>query len=76
MDFLTPWAGILVLRCGRVGDIVKMPCFFRDLLYFRHGWEGLVMISGEGSGKPVDSSASRRGFCSGAWPDRSYNDNA
>ena len=59
-----------------MGDLVKMPGFFRDLLYSRQGWEGLVMMSGKGSGKTVDSSAPSRGFCSGVLPDRSYCKNA
>ena len=57
VDFFTPGAGILVLGCGRVGDKVKKCCFLRDLLYSRHSWEGLVMMSGEGPAKTVDSMA-------------------
>ena len=30
------------------------------------------MMSGEWWGKTMDSSAPRRRFCSGNWPDRSY----
>ena len=60
-----------MLGRGRVGDIEKMPRFFRDLFHSRHGWEGLVMMSGEWWGKTMDSSAPRRRFCSGNWPDRS-----
>ena len=36
-------AGILVLGCGRVGDIVKMLCFFRERFFSTpgHGSDGL-----------------------------------
>ena len=46
-----------MLGCGRVGDKVKKRCFLRDLLYSRHSSEGLVMMSGEGPAKTVDSMA-------------------
>lgn len=54
-----------MLGCGRVGDIVRMLFFFRDLLFSRHSWKDLVMMSGKGSAKTVDSIAPKRGFCAG-----------
>ena len=51
-----------MLAWGRVGDIVKMRCFFRDFLYSRHGWEGLIIMSGEGQAKTVDSMATGVGI--------------
>ena len=60
MDFITPGAGILVLRCGRVDDIVKMRCFFGDLLYSRA--QGMLMMSGEGSANVTDFMAFGAGF--------------
>ena len=58
---------------------MKMHCFFRDLLYSqaRIGQtEGMVMMSMARSTELWISWPSGRGFCAGAWPDRSYSENA
>ena len=58
MDFMTPGAEILVLGCDCVGYIVKMRCFYRNLLLYSQARigqaEGTVIMSGEGSARIVD----------------------
>ena len=67
LDFMIPGAGIYALGCYRVGDIVKMRCFYRDLLLYSQARigrdEGTVMMSVEGSARFVYFMAL------GAWPD-------
>ena len=34
LTFMTPGAGVLVLGCGHISNIVKMHYFFKNLLLF------------------------------------------
>ena len=34
VNFMTPWAGVLVLGCGRISHIVKLHNFFNNLLLY------------------------------------------
>ena len=61
VNFTTPGAVVLVLRCGHISYIVKIPYFFKNFLLYSQAQirqiEGIVMIvmmSKEGSTKIVN----------------------
>ena len=54
---MTPVIGVLVLRCGHISYIVKMNYFCENLLFSLaqiRQFEGIVMMSKEGSAKIVN----------------------
>ena len=57
VNFMTPGAGVRVLGCGHLSDIVKMHYFFQNLLLYSQAQvkqaKYIVMITKEGSTKIV-----------------------
>ena len=65
VNFMTPGGGVLVLRCGHISDIVKMNYFCENLLFSLtqiRQFEGIVMMSKEGSAKIVNFMTPRAGI--------------
>ena len=64
VTFMTPGAGVLVLRCGHISHIVKMHYFFKNLLYSQlkiRQTMYIVLITMEGSTKIVNFMTPRAG---------------
>ena len=64
-NFISPWVGVLVLRCGHISYIVKMNYFCENLLFSLaqiRQFEGIVMMSKEGSAKIVNFMTPRAGI--------------
>ena len=38
INFMTPWAGVLVQGCGHISHIVKMHYFFNNLLLYTQAY--------------------------------------
>ena len=58
INFMTPWAGVLVQGCGHISHRVKMHYFFKNLLLYTHAYirqtKYVVMITKEGSTKVIN----------------------
>ena len=58
VNFLTPGPGVLVLRRGHIGKIVKMHFFFKDLLLYSQAQirqtKYVVMMTKEGFTKIIN----------------------
>ena len=75
VNFMTPGAGVLVQGRRHISHIVKMHCFFKNLLLFsqpnNRQTKCIVMITKKGCAKIVNS----RSSCAGAWPYKLHSKN-
>ena len=55
VDFMTPGAVVLVIRCGHIRHIVKMHYFFKNLLPYIRQTKYIVMMTKEESTRIVNS---------------------
>ena len=66
VNFMTPGAEVLVLRCGHKNDIVKIHYIFKNLLLYSQAQirqqEGIVMMSKEESTNFVNFMTPRAGI--------------
>ena len=56
-NFMTPWAGVRVLVCGKLSHVVKMHYSFKNLLLYSHAYIRqimcIVMMTKEGFTKII-----------------------